>query len=93
MVGGGWFESENMKGTITIGHKATVWDGEIAGLEGALRIVGNAPVLLLTDYKAAIQAVQKAGRRGINRTRRLTEVVRRLAAIVEEDGGGSAVLG
>ena len=24
MVGGGWFESENMKGTMTMGHKATV---------------------------------------------------------------------
>ena len=50
-----------MKGTITVGNKATVWDGEIVGLEGALRMVGNTPVLLLTNSRAAIQAVQKAG--------------------------------
>ena len=93
MVGGGWFENENMKGTMTVGRKATVWDGEIAGLEGALRMVGNTPVLLLTDSRAAIQAVQKAGKRGVARTRGLAEVVRRLAAIDEEHGEGSAVLG
>ena len=81
-----------MKGTMTVGRKATVWDGEIAGLEGALRMVGSTPVLLLTDSRAAIQAVQKAGKRGIARTRGLVEVVRRLAVIDEEHGGGSAIL-
>ena len=93
MVGGGWFENESRKGTMTVGQKATVWHGEIAGLEGALRMVGNSPVLLLTDSRAAIQAVQKAGKRGVARTRGLVEVVRRLAAIDEEHGGGSAILG
>ena len=93
MVVGGWFENESMKGTIMVGQKATVWDGEIAGLEGAFRMVGSTPVLLLTDSRAAIQAVQKAGKRGVARTRGLAEVVRRLDAIDEEQGGGSAVLG
>ena len=93
MVGGGWFENENMKGIMTVGRRATVWDGEIAGLEGALRMVGNAPVLLLTDSRAAIQAVQKAGKRWVARTRGLAEVVRRLAAIDKEHSGGSATLG
>ena len=78
---------------MTVGRKATVWDGEVAGLEGALRMVSCTPVLLLTDSRAAIQAVQKAGRRGVARTRGLAEVVRRLAAIDEENGGGSAILG
>ena len=57
-----------------------------------MRMVGNTPVLLLTDSRAAIQAVQKAGKRGVARTRGLAEVVRRLAAIDEEHGGGSAIL-
>ena len=93
VVGEGWFEDEEMKGNITVGSKATVWDGEIAGLQGALRMVGNTPVLLLTDSRAAIQAVQKAGKRGVARTRGLAEVVGRVAAINEEHGGGSAILG
>ena len=79
MVGGGWFESESGRGAMTVGRKATVWDGEIAGLEGALSMIGNTPVLLVTDSGVAIQTVQKAGKKGIDRTRGLAEVVRRLA--------------
>ena len=55
-------------------------------------MVGNTPVLLLTDSKAAIQAVQKAERRGIDRTRGSAEVVRRLAAINDLHGEGSTTL-
>ena len=55
-------------------------------------MVGNTPVLLLTDSRAAIQTVRKARKRGVARTRGLAEVVRRLAEIDEEHGGGSAVL-
>ena len=36
MVGGGWFESEDIRGGIAVGGRATVWDGEVAGMEGAL---------------------------------------------------------
>ena len=56
-------------------------------------MVGNTPVLLLTDSRVAIQAVQKAGRMGVARTRGLAKVVSRLAAIDEEYGEGSAILG
>ena len=38
-------------------------------------VVGNDPVLILSDSQVAIMAVRKAGRRGIVRTRGLREVV------------------
>ena len=51
---------------------ATVWDGEIAGLERGLRTAGDADqVLLLADSKAAIRAVVAAGETGKARTRAL----------------------
>ena len=52
-----------------MGGRATVWDGEVAGMEGALRAIGNNPVFILSDSQAAIMAVRKAGKRGIARTR------------------------
>ena len=92
IVGREWFESENRKGAVTVGRSTTVWDGEIAGLEGALRMIGNALGLLLTDSRTAIQAVQRAKRKGIARTRGLGEVVRRFVAIDKEHREGSATL-
>ena len=39
---------------------ATVWDGEIAGMNLALESLPVAPVLLLSDSQAAISAVYNA---------------------------------
>ena len=66
-----------------VGSQATVWDGEVAGLERGLVSSGEHPrVVLLSDSKAALQAVRKAGRTGKARTRRLgtlmTEIKRRV---------------
>ena len=47
---------------------------------------------MLTDLKAAIQAVQKAEKRGVTRTRGLVEGVRRFAAIDKEHREGSITL-
>ena len=44
-------------------------------MEGALRAIGNNPVLIHSDSQAAIMAVRKAGKRGVARTRGLREVV------------------
>ena len=57
MVGGGWFESDDIRGGVAVGGQATVWDGEVAGMEGALRAIGNNPVLILSDSQVAIMAV------------------------------------
>ena len=72
IVGGGYWFSQGKLG-IRVGDRATVWDGEIAGLERGIQAARNRDwkVLLLTDSKAAIQATQKAGRTGRARTRAL----------------------
>ena len=57
-----------------------------------MRIVGDTTVLFLTNSKMAIQVVQKVGKRGIDRTRGLVEVIKRLAAIEEVHGKGSVTL-
>ena len=43
-------------------------------LKGALNSVGNDPVLILSDSKAAVMAVRKASKQGIGRTSGLGEV-------------------
>ena len=80
MVGGGWFESDDVRGGGVVGSWATVWDGEVAGMEGALKAAGNDTVLILSDSQAAIMAVRKAGKRGIARTRGLRKVVSLISA-------------
>jgi len=61
---------------VTLGKVATVWDGEVCGVRGALE---DAPsetnVLILSDSQAAIAAVKKAGRTGKARTADLRRVM------------------
>ena len=55
-----------------MGCLATVWDGEIAGLQRGFVAAGECEkVLLLVDSKAAIQAVKVACYTGIARTQAL----------------------
>ena len=92
-VAGGWFEEGGAnRGGVPVGPKATVWDGEIAGIEGALKMVGREPVLVLADSRVALQAIKVAGTRGKARTRGLAEVVRRISEIEEEYGEKSVSL-
>ena len=53
-----------------------MWDGEITGMKMGLRAAGNTEekVIILSDSKAAIQAVINAGRRGQARTRDLAHL-------------------
>ena len=71
VVGAGYYCLQGTLG-IRVGRMATVWDGEVAGLERGLKAIDQGSrVLLLADSKAAIQAVQKAGRTGRARTRNI----------------------
>ena len=77
MVGGGWYVEEGKKlGGATLGKLATVWDGEVCGVRGALE---DAPsetnILILSASQAAIAAVKKAGRTGKARTWDLKSVM------------------
>ena len=92
MVGGGWFESDDIRGGVAVGGRATVSDAEVAGIEGALRAVGNNLVFILSDSQGAIRAVRKAGERGIARTRGLREVVSLISDWENKVGAGAVSL-
>ena len=56
--------------------KATICDGEVAGLEQGLVSLGEHPrVVLLSDLTAALQAIRTTGKTGKTRTRRLSALV------------------
>lgn len=92
MVGGGGYESEVARGGVASGVKATVWDGEIAGMELALEAVGSNLVLIQSDSRAAIKAVKKAGSLGIGRTRGLKAVVSMIEEYEANHGPGTVSL-
>ena len=55
---------------------ATVWDGEVVGVRGVLKLApADRKVLVLSDSQAVIAAVRKAGRTGRSRAAELKEVV------------------
>ena len=75
VVGGGYYLQQGQLG-VRVGTMATVWDGEITGMKMGLRAAGNTEekVIILSDSKAAIQAVINAGRHGKARTRDLAHL-------------------
>jgi len=77
MVGGGWYvEGGKRLEGATLGKLATVWDGEVCGVRGALEDASSETnVLILSDSQAAIAGVKKAGRTGKARTRDLKIVI------------------
>ena len=82
-VGAGWFGSTFGGGSISafdyVGERATVWDGEIRGISGALQCASQEQnILILADSQAALAAVKKAGKTGKARTRELANVIRLL---------------
>ena len=91
IVGSGGVEAEVES---VIGNVATVWDGEVAAMAGGLTKVrrdGEQKVLMLTDSKAAIATVKKAGRMGRARSRHLQKVVNTVAEI--KQGRGEVKIG
>ena len=75
VVGGGYYLQQGQLG-VRVGMMATVGDGEITGMKLGLRAAGNTEekIIILSDSKAAIQAVINAGRRGKARTRDLAHL-------------------
>ena len=77
-----------------MGVMATDWDGEIAGIVGAIEnFERKERILLLADSRAAISAVKKAGRTGKARTRELVKLMKIVKEREEENGKGAVVLG
>ena len=71
VIGGGWFCPRVGCGCVRVGPAATVWDGEIAGIRMAFRMLLVQDTLVLTDSAPALQAVVKDCRTGHARTRDL----------------------
>lgn len=71
-AGGGWFvvAMEGIKESCRgMGSLATVWDGEVTGMRGALEVARDEEkVLIMSDSQAAIMAITAAGETGKART-------------------------
>ena len=48
-VGGGWFAGNAGGGSVVVGMVATVWDGEVAGIQQVLLMAPDVDLLVLTD--------------------------------------------
>ena len=73
--GGGWYADGNGAGSVAVDDVATVWDGEIAGIRQALRLAPDVDILVLTDLKTALMAIEKSANGAKGRTRDRVEVV------------------
>ena len=63
-------------GVLSGGWVATMWDGEISGMERALKPTrGDKKILFLSDSQAVIAAVQKAERKGKAGTESLKQII------------------
>lgn len=76
MVAGAWFKQGGRGQQTAIRTRATVWDGEIEGIQEAIRHCATGPILNLLDSQAAIKAIVKAGKRGWARTAALKETIK-----------------
>jgi ribonuclease HI len=93
-VGASWWDQERRKGYgIGLGKIATVWDGEVAGLRGALTHAPAKKILILSDSQAAIAATKQAGRTGKARTYNLRWVASEIGSRKEELGEDAVTLG
>ena len=74
-IGGGWFSEGLGGGAVAVGTVGVVWDGEVAGVRAALRMLPDEDTLVLSDSTAALASISAAGRAGKARSRDLREVL------------------
>ena len=94
-TGAGWsgktWGGGSVEGSAWVGDRATVWDGEIRGVLGALRGARQErSILILADSQAAISAIRKASRTGTARTVDLASVLEEWKAR-ETDGRTTSI--
>ena len=68
-TGAGWTVRNQFYGGKGLGEMATVWDAEVLAISETLKRSKGKRLLILSDSKAAIAAIVKAGRRGRGRLR------------------------
>ena len=66
------------EGWTGVGEKATVWDGEILGIVEGLRALPLEEVLILSDSRAALKAMRRAGIVGKGKFRDLRRLTAKL---------------
>ena len=92
VVGGAWWRSNERLGARQLGTGATVWDGEVAGIEDGIRNSPRGPEWILSDSRAAIAAVVNAGRTSRASMRSLANVLARMIYWVRRRGEGAVKL-
>ena len=93
-VGVGYYLSQGELG-VRVGKVATVWDGEVSGLERGIEAAGNRDwkIIFFTDSKAAIQAPKKAGTTGKTRTRARARLASEITGRSDLYGSGNTLIG
>lgn len=83
-VGGEWFAVDRQgrtEGCRGLGKVATVWDGEVAGVRGALEVArSEEKVVAMMDSQATILAITAAGKSGGARTEDLEWLIEQARA-------------
>ena len=92
VAGGAWWRSSGKFGARRLSTGATVWDGEVVGIEDRIRNCPRGPVWILSDSRAAIAAVVNAGRTGRASTGSLANAVARMVYWVRRRGEGAVKL-
>ena len=60
---------------MAVGTIGVVWDGEVAGIRAALRMLLDEDALVLSDSTAALTSISAAGRAGKAQSRDLGEIL------------------
>ena len=60
---------------MAVGTIGVVWDGEVAGIRAALRMLPDEDAVVLSDSTAALASISDAGRTGKARSRDLGDVL------------------
>ena len=74
-IGGRWFSEGLGSGAVAGGTVGVVWDGEVAGVSAALRMLPDEDALVLSDSTAALASISAAGQAGKAQSRDLHEVL------------------
>ena len=92
-VGGGYYLSQGKLG-VRVGKVATVWDGEVGGLEKGILAAANRDwkFLLLSDSKTTIHRIQNAGVSGMEGTRALARLGNDIKDRQESYGGDNTLI-
>ena len=74
-IGWGWFSEGLGGGAVSVGTIGVVWDGKVAGIKSALRMLPDENALIMLDSTAALASISAAVKSGKARSRDLCEIL------------------